>query len=133
MPTDTVSIDEFLAENKIRMSAQRWHENPNMEDFQGDHWKCVLIGPGKRMTVYFSMGYGHKGEAPEAGDVLDCLASDACGAEDSFEEWASNLGYDSDSREAEKTFKAVQHATKRLKNFLGEYRFEQLLYHVEKL
>jgi len=43
---------------------------------------------------------------PELLDVLDCLVSDAgcvCNGE-TFEEFADNLGYDSDSRQAETTF-----------------------------
>ena len=45
--------------------------------------------------------------APDGADILWCLLSDAsaldCGT---FEEWASDLGYDTDSRKAEKTYRA---------------------------
>lgn len=43
---------------------------------------------------------------PTAGDVVACLVSDAQSAESTFEEWCSDLGYDSDSRKAFDTYQA---------------------------
>ena len=70
MQTDTVSIDQFITANGITMSCERTDSNPNMPDSRDmDHWKCTLIRRvtasgkwyGQRMTVRFSMGYGHHG------------------------------------------------------------------------
>ncbi len=41
-------------------------------------------------------------------------------ADYSFDEWARDLGYDTDSRRAEKTYKQVVSQTAKLKRFLGE-------------
>ena len=73
--------------------------------------------------------------APSIEDVLDCLASDASGFGNSrtFEEWADEYGYDSDSRKAEKTYNAVAENTKKLKNLLGHDLYEKLLFEVERL
>ena len=130
------STTEFARSFGIAAKCERWHENPHMsDDFQGDHWKCVLKGAGSQMTVYFSMGYGHNGKAPKAADLLDCLASDAAGYENaqSFEDWASEHGYDMDSRKAEKTFRIVAKEAAKLKRFLGEPAYERLLWDTERL
>jgi hypothetical protein len=55
------------------------------------------------MDLYYSMGPAHT-EGPTLSGVLECLHSDfgmnpmSC----EFEEWAEDLGYDTDSRKAEK-------------------------------
>jgi len=79
------------------------------------------------MTVPFSMGDGYNGAKPTVDTVLDCLASDASGADETFEYWCGNFGYDTDSRRAEKTYKAVQRQTAKLRAFLGEDLYMGLL------
>ena len=131
--TDTVTIAQFVAANRITMTAMWTDRNPNMDDAEYmDHWKVVIRRPGHTLTTYFSMGYGHSGKAPKAKDVLDCLASDASGTENSFEDWCSEYGYESDSRKAERIYKACEHSAKRLKAFLGEELYQQLLWHCER-
>jgi hypothetical protein len=92
------------------------------------HWKCTLRTKGRRMTLYFSQGSAHTRE-PETADVLDCLASDARTLESSrsFEEWALDLGYDEDSRKAERTYRAVKKQSARLRKLLGESAYKALL------
>jgi len=140
MDTDTVTIAQFIKDNHIHMTVERTDSNPSMVDSANmDHWKCVLIrragSRAYRMTVYFSMGYGHNGKAPKVADVLDCLASDAASVEGSyFEEWCADLGYDTDSRKAEKTYKTCEHQAKRLKNWLdNDDIYQQLLYDCERM
>ena len=135
MATDTFTIAQFIKANRISMTAERTDSNPNMADpVNMDHWKCVVRMAGKRMTVTFSQGYGHKGAEPELSNVLDCLASDAAEIDNnpSFDDWASEYGYDADSRKAEKTFKACEHEAKRLQNFLGDDLYQQLLWNTER-
>lgn len=147
MQTDTVSIMQIIKNNHISMTTKRTNRNPNMDNSANmDHWTCVLIlrngpmtaksGPSiRKMTLTFSQGFGHHGAEPEVPSVLDCLASDAATIENSpsFEEWASDLGYDTDSRKAEQTFKACKHQAKRLRNFLGDDLYQQLLWNTERL
>jgi hypothetical protein len=99
-------LTRFLQTHRVTASAERVSENPNiMTDFDGQHWKVTLRANGRtrQLTTYFSQGWAHT-QAPTAGDVLDCLAMDAASVENarSFEDWASELGYDADSRKAEK-------------------------------
>lgn len=50
-----------------------------------------------------------KSSGPKGEEVLCCLCIDAIGvAQTSFEEWAAEFGYDSDSRKAESIYRACQ-------------------------
>ena len=157
MITDTVTIAQFVSVNQISMTADRTDSNPNMEDSANmDNWKCVLsikvlregfdtwhgykgkLGARqyatRKMTVPFSMGYGHNGKEPKAEMVLDAIASDSASVDNSrgFEDWCSDFGYETDSRKAERIFKACEHQAKRLRSFLGDGLYKQLLYDTER-
>ena len=145
-----ITLGEFCTRNRISMTAECADANPNMQEREMDHWKVrftrhqdftrtgnVYRFHGKilaRMTMYFSMGYGHAGKEPTAEDVLDCLASDASSVDQgSFDEWCRSFGYDEDSRTAERTYKACEKGAAKLKAFLGEDLYETLLYGTERL
>lgn len=115
-----MNIHDFIKKHKITMTIARTDNNPNMDDARNmDHWKCILKRPGARLTIYFSMGYGHNGRMPELADVLDCLVSDASSVRNSrgFEDWCADLGYDTDSRKAEKTYKTCERQADKLERF----------------
>jgi hypothetical protein len=118
----------FAQEHGVHADTERADSNPNMVDGSRDmhHWKVTLRRGKARLTVYFSQGSAHT-KPPTAMDVLGCLASDASGAEESFEEWCSNLGEDTDSRKAKKTYDVVRKQTEKLKNFLGGALFTTLI------
>jgi hypothetical protein len=83
-------------------------------------YTCKLAYKRRRMTVDFWQGYGILHE-PTAEGVLMCFLSDAEGTENrNFEEWCSDLGYDTDSRTAERTFKACEKLATKLRAFLGD-------------
>ena len=126
----TTAIGDFVQHHKITLTSERTDANPNMADSRDmDHHRCVLRCGGKRMTLIFSMGVGHRGSPPESTDVLSCLASDASGVEDarSFEEWCSELGFDADSRTAEKTYKVIIKQAIKLKRLLGDDAYRDLI------
>jgi hypothetical protein len=57
--------------------------------------------------------------APDLRNVMECLQSDAnCGAYMLFGDFASEFGYDPDSRAAEKTWRACQEARGQLQRLL---------------
>jgi hypothetical protein len=72
-------------------------------------------------------------EPPTAAEVLDSLASDASGADQNFEDWCADFGYDTDSRKAERTYNAVREQTFSLRKLLGHRDFETLLSDVERM
>lgn len=111
-------------------TCKRVSRNPHMADdkWNADHWRCTLSRKGKRMVVYYSKGIGHKGAKPTSSEIIESLASDASGYEGarSFEDWASDYGYDRDRR-ARTTYKAVQSEARRLRRFLGDRLYERVM------
>jgi hypothetical protein len=58
----------------------------------------------------------------EVLNALYCFVSDAVSGLDSFEDFCSNFGYDTDSREAEKTWKTCKRSTDKALRVLGVSR-----------
>lgn len=87
-------------------------------DAGASHWRVTLRMGHRRMTVAYSMGSAHRGE-PDCADVLACVASDSRSADESFEDWAREYGYDTDSRSAEKTWRECQRSRVKLTRFAG--------------
>lgn len=123
-----MTITEFIKSAGVRMSAERTDRNPNMDDSANmDHWRVRLRCGRSSMTLVFSQGYGHHGNAPMLRDVLDCLASDASVEDRTFDDWCDDLGFDVDSRKAERTYQATVKQTAKLRRLLGDSAFETLL------
>lgn len=127
-----MTIAQFCDRYLVRLTATPADSNPNMvnDDWakSASHWKVRLYSGASRRsyTLYFSQGSGHT-EAPAAVDVLDCLQVDAGAASSTFEDWASDMGYDTDSRQAEGTYRACVVAARRLKHVFGQDGLEELL------
>ena len=130
------SLNDFITQEHLSMSAKWVDDNPNMNSEQPmAHWLChIAVKNGDEWPVYFSMGLGHQGNPPELADVLDCLASDAAGFENDqdFEEWANEYGYDTDSRKAETIYRAIDDQINGMKAFLGETAYETLLWETKR-
>ena len=86
-----------------------------------DAWMVTLSYKGRKLTVPFFMGSGHHGNEQQAYEVIGALLSDVSGvdASSSFEGWAGDLGYDTDSRAAEAIFKSVQALAPKVHRLLG--------------
>lgn len=63
---------------------------------------------------------------PKVEDVLACLFCDASSANETFEDWCSNYGYDTDSIKALDTYLQCQKSRKDLIKMLGHELFEKL-------
>lgn len=64
---------------------------------------------------------------PKLADVLYCLVMDSdCFQMSGFEEWASCFGYDTDSREAEKTYRACLEQSLQFKSLIGQAALDTL-------
>ena len=130
-------VSAFIKANKIEFTAARIIERPDngMADLPGaSHWKTVFRRNGKTLTTYYSMGSAHT-KPPKAEDVLDSLSGDAACAVNAptFREFCGDLGYDEDSRSAERVFKACQRIHTQLVRFLGVLNTEALLFNTERL
>lgn len=77
-----------------------------------------LSGP-----IPYRMGIAHKDKdgnptAPKAEDVISSMVLDASACDESFDDWCSSLGYDTDSRRALETYLACQSSGAELRRFL---------------
>jgi hypothetical protein len=70
---------------------------------------------------------------PTFPDILDSLRSDAECAYPTFEEFAAELGYDPDSRSAEKIYLACCETERKLRGLVGGKGMVELLEEVNRL
>ena len=102
--------------NNVRTSEKldSWKQNANP-------WTVQLRYQGRQYTFPFWTGTGWTSE-PNAFDAAHCVLSDAVGFENSrsFEDWAGDYGYDTDSREAERLYRAVERVHTNVKRLLGD-------------
>jgi len=138
------TLAQFINDVGITLETVRINGRPDItgDDWSNDarHWRVTLIrlrtsalASRKRLSLYFSQGSAHT-VPPTVTDVLSCLADDASSVENAggFDEWCSELGYDTDSRKAERTFKATQSQARKLEKFLGEELYDRLVNHTER-
>jgi hypothetical protein len=90
------------------------------------HWRVKLAYQRRTLTVDFYTG-PLAGEPRRGEDVVDCLLSDSQAGEQDFEEFCRELGYDLDSRKAEKVWRACKAMAPKVQRLLGE-DYEKFLY-----
>lgn len=157
-----ITLAEFVQKHQIKFEAHRVSERPDgLASESPRHFRCrisrrINLNSDGRMAVpeqtrsfglYFSQGSAHT-EPPTLEEVLDCLASDASGYENAlpaantvahgnqgvaFNNWASEYGYDTDSRAAEKIYKVIKRQANQLKRVLGNEAYQELLWNTERL
>lgn len=89
-------------------------------------WECEH---GRRARTFSGSILGTSGKLiePKLDDVLYSLASDADAIEHpTFESWASDFGYDTDSRKAEAIYRACLETALKLRSALGDEGLRQL-------
>lgn len=129
------TMQSRIQEFNIWFKFEQIDERPDKDEWSAEatHW-VVWIQVGKRrFKTYYSQGSAYTGE-PKPEDVLECLVSDAqaAGPETSFENFCDDFGYDTDSRKAERVYKACQRTGKHLKRLLGEEAYDTLLWQTER-
>jgi hypothetical protein len=88
-------------------------------------FKCRLSRGRKSYTFNFGQSIAAGAEEPSMYDILACLTKYDVG---SFEDFCSEFGYDTDSRTAERTYKAV------LKEWAGVERlFSDILEELQEI
>lgn len=131
-----VTLAEFIVRETIVMRAVPDGRSRSDDGWEFDAWICCLSRQqkGRRLTVPFKMGLGHKGAPPALADVLDCLAADAYSVENArdYEEWAGEYGFDPDSRKGYAVYETCRKQSERLKRFLGDDAYETLLWNTER-
>lgn len=113
------TLKSRIRDDKVRAEAVMT-DKPEWADF-GAYWYAVTLRrKGRQLTVPFGMGEALTRE-PTAEDVMECLLSDASGYINArgFEDWASDYGYDTDSRKVYRTYEQIEKQTDKLRRFLG--------------
>ncbi len=114
------------AKRSNRRPPAHWGNDPRYPTMV---WDVALTFDGRKMTTPFYMGPAHAATPPDPCDVLESLLSDASMFDnESYGDWAADLGLDPDTAAARKTYKAVERQTGKLRRFLGE-AYEDVLYH----
>lgn len=115
---------------RIKISTSRDIRKPwdQLDDWQrqAKQYRVTLEYKGRRMFLDFFMGQGNK-KGPDAAGVMSCLLSDSTAIDQTFEDWCADMGYDEDSRKAEKIYQECRKSGAKLKNFLRE-DYETFLY-----
>jgi hypothetical protein len=73
--------------------------------------------------------------APDIRDVLDGVAAEAAVVDEArrYERWADQMGFDRDSRRGERAYRAARRQARLLRGLLGDERYEELLWEIERL
>jgi hypothetical protein len=86
-------------------------------------FRIAVKGLSKKCIAYDDAlrEYSHKYK-PDLKSILECLALDSRNVADGmyFEDWADNLGYDTDSRSAEKVYNNCREQHRDLSKFFGK-------------
>lgn len=95
----------------------------------GDRYRVNLIKRNPPAQVSFdfwnSAADMQAGKQPTAYDVLACISSDIYTPE-TFEDFCSEYGYDTDSRRTEKLFERADSFARKLREFFSETETSQL-------
>lgn len=114
------TLPEFITAHGItgRIYAAEAHVRPPA-DFPGARcWRVRLTNArGEVLTTPFYTGAAL--DRPTVADVLACLAFDYIEPGTTFEQWAPELGYDTDSRKALALFHAVEEQSRALSAWLA--------------
>lgn len=95
------------------------------ETKSGDKWehhtyKVTIHYQGRMMRTRFSQGMAYAKDNVDVAEILYSLASDyLSGKDESFEEWAEEYGYDTDSRKAYATYRELDENRKRMDRVFG--------------
>lgn len=63
---------------------------------------------------------------PDPIEILNAICRDGDALESTFEDWASEFGYDTDSQKAEKTYRACQDNALRLRKLLSADQMKEI-------
>ena len=99
------------------------HRKSLAERLRKRHKNILASDPGDWEDLKAYRGYVESDTrpvAPKLDDVLHSLSMDASAFGMSFEDWAEELGYDTDSRLAFATYEECQKSAKRLIRITGE-------------
>lgn len=112
---------DFINDRRITLILHEGGTKDNARQFRA----VLKMGDHRLIIPQYHQGLGINGD-PTAGDILRAVVLDAALVDgSSFEDFCANLGYDTDSRKAEKVYAACKREAADLMEFLGaeDYAF----------
>jgi hypothetical protein len=85
------------------------------EQIMGKPWETGRYNPNPRGSFAVTRPL----PAPSAADILYCIVLDDTCEHSSFEDWASDMGYDTDSRKAEQIYNQCREQSRDARRILG--------------
>lgn len=147
---------ELIDQRPDQDPSDTWHNPKNPKD-RPFNYRVSLKNGHEEYTTYYSKGVGHGKRTqkaaksyeayyqrarradhiackPTLAEILDSLALDASDIANGyeFEEWAENLGYDTDSRQAERIYNACKDVFLGLVRLLGLEGVNDLINNTER-
>lgn len=122
-----MNMQEFLTAHPVTLEVLTHKLDKDGEGWEHNAYNVKLTHKGRSIEQAYKMGVGLTGH-PQAGDVLESLALDSrIGNAGSFEGFCAELGYDTDSRKAEASYRECQAITSKLIAWLGADVYAQLM------
>ena len=147
------AIDAILVASGISYNV-RYAGEYSLDNWKCDKWVAAFVGKdGNKQEFEYRTGIGHRQcvaprpiywsnyssvqrkrwvkenerpVSPFAGAVLYCLLSDMSLANDTFEDWCGNLGYDTDSRKALQVYLSCQENGTKLRKVFNNDLLKQI-------
>lgn len=124
---------EFLQKTNTKLTVEFSHHGKHFADDKQtrDVYKCKLSRGNRSYEFNFGQSINNSGYAhnkytrviPTAYDILACLTKYDPGT---FEDFCSEFGYDTDSRNAERTYKAVVKEWEAVNRLFTDEEIEEL-------
>lgn len=110
---------EICKKHGITMKVSSPKYGPVEWDKDYDHYRfpVTLRKDGKSMRVLFTQSRAQGSTPPDEYDIITCITKSDPG---SFEDFCAEFGYDSDSRSAERIYKAVKREWENVLRVFGE-------------
>jgi len=131
MNEQDIAVAEYLETSGATFVAVLLGETKRDNNWTCDEWRVHFRRVGKpAIETAFYTGTGHrkggKPAEPTAASVLYSLILDAQGAEQPFDYWCADYGYDQDSRKALATYDACCAIRRQVNAFFTRDEREQL-------
>lgn len=131
----TEQARDFLSKNEITLIIKEalpqkmplWINEDKGQDYGVNYWVIIknrATEQSMMLDFWGSIDDKYANKRPTAYDILACL--DIFSDGNSFEDFCSNYGYETDSRKALKTYKAVMEQTEDLKRVFSLEQLEEL-------
>lgn len=108
-----------VTSTRITPTAERAKEWPG-----ASHYRVTVTYGGRSMRTVFSQGSAYS-EPPSVVAVIGSLARDMLNGA-TFDQWCRDLGYDTDSRKADRVYKACKRIEASMRRVFGDELAERL-------